>query len=305
VSSTGAFEHLETHELIEAEDVSPILEHAKGITSQLPDSYQGESRMLDSLEGVCPGQARFEYPATSVLFSNSIQFNLRGPAAQVDVGIERPAPRRRAGGSNRAPWAGSTGLRISAAPPRAGDTGRAGWAAGRVGLHPDQLPGRVGAAGRHRRWGPAGPGVDPSPVREWVAWRQPSCSPRRRPPAGNAMATPHPAQCGACPSPDSPQPVQLRRQRPGAVLQILAGRRGWRTAGRGRGTPSGPVAGLRVHGRASSSLGQQVHLRPFWIPDPGGMLISPGRPVFWRVASRFWWKAGGRGLPITDLTRRG
>jgi len=36
VSSTGAFEHLETHELIEAEDVTPILEQAKGITSQLP-----------------------------------------------------------------------------------------------------------------------------------------------------------------------------------------------------------------------------------------------------------------------------
>jgi hypothetical protein len=27
--------------------------------------------MLDSPEGVCPGQVRFEYPATSVLFSNS------------------------------------------------------------------------------------------------------------------------------------------------------------------------------------------------------------------------------------------
>jgi hypothetical protein len=26
VSSTGAFEHLETHELIEAEDLNPILE---------------------------------------------------------------------------------------------------------------------------------------------------------------------------------------------------------------------------------------------------------------------------------------
>jgi hypothetical protein len=32
-------------------------------------AYQGESWMLDSSEGVCPGQARFEYPATSVLFS--------------------------------------------------------------------------------------------------------------------------------------------------------------------------------------------------------------------------------------------
>jgi uncharacterized protein with GYD domain len=36
VSSTGAFEHLETHELIEAEDLNPILEQAKGITAQLP-----------------------------------------------------------------------------------------------------------------------------------------------------------------------------------------------------------------------------------------------------------------------------
>ncbi len=36
VSSTGAFEHLETHELIEAEDLTPILEQAKSITSQLP-----------------------------------------------------------------------------------------------------------------------------------------------------------------------------------------------------------------------------------------------------------------------------
>src|SRR5215216_7257099 len=32
-------------------------------------SYQGESRVLDSPEGVCAGQAGFEYPATSVPFS--------------------------------------------------------------------------------------------------------------------------------------------------------------------------------------------------------------------------------------------
>jgi uncharacterized protein with GYD domain len=36
VSSIGAFEHLETHELIEAEDLNPILEQAKRITAQLP-----------------------------------------------------------------------------------------------------------------------------------------------------------------------------------------------------------------------------------------------------------------------------
>jgi zinc transporter ZupT len=34
------------------------------------NTYQEESWMLDSPEGVCPGQARLEYPATSVLFSN-------------------------------------------------------------------------------------------------------------------------------------------------------------------------------------------------------------------------------------------
>jgi hypothetical protein len=36
ITGTHTFEHLETHELIEAEDVDPILEQAKGITSQLP-----------------------------------------------------------------------------------------------------------------------------------------------------------------------------------------------------------------------------------------------------------------------------
>ena len=33
-------------------------------------TYQGESRMLDSSEGICAGQSGFEYPATSVPFSN-------------------------------------------------------------------------------------------------------------------------------------------------------------------------------------------------------------------------------------------
>jgi hypothetical protein len=39
--------------------------------------YQGETWMLDSPEGVCAGQVLFEYPATSVLFSN---FRIYGPA---------------------------------------------------------------------------------------------------------------------------------------------------------------------------------------------------------------------------------
>jgi hypothetical protein len=36
--------------------------------------------MLDSPEGVCPGQARFEYPATSVLFSNFDPYGRARPA---------------------------------------------------------------------------------------------------------------------------------------------------------------------------------------------------------------------------------
>jgi hypothetical protein len=38
-----------------------------------------------------------------------------------------------------------------------------------------------------------------------------------------------------------------------------------------------------VHGWGSSGFGQQVQLRPLSNPDPGARVISPGRPVFWRV----------------------
>jgi hypothetical protein len=37
-------------------------------------TYQGESRMLDSSEGVCAGQVGLEFPATSVPFSNWLNF---------------------------------------------------------------------------------------------------------------------------------------------------------------------------------------------------------------------------------------
>src|SRR5215217_1798769 len=40
--------------------------------------YQGESRMLDWLERVCPGQAGLEYPATSVPFSKAVRARRRG-----------------------------------------------------------------------------------------------------------------------------------------------------------------------------------------------------------------------------------
>jgi hypothetical protein len=45
--------------------------------------------MLDSPEGVCPGQARFEYPATSVLFSNCESSVLYGPVRSGQVRLGR------------------------------------------------------------------------------------------------------------------------------------------------------------------------------------------------------------------------
>jgi hypothetical protein len=47
------------------------------LTEREESTYQGETWMLDSPEGVCAVQAGSEYPATSVLFSN---FGPYGPA---------------------------------------------------------------------------------------------------------------------------------------------------------------------------------------------------------------------------------
>jgi thiol-disulfide isomerase/thioredoxin len=44
---------------------------AKGVRFLAVATYQGETWVLDSPEGVCAGQAWFEYPATFVLFSKT------------------------------------------------------------------------------------------------------------------------------------------------------------------------------------------------------------------------------------------
>jgi hypothetical protein len=132
---------------------------------------------------------------------------------------------------------------------------------------------------RHRRWGPAGPGSRPITATSGAAWGQPSCSPRRRLPAVTPWPRPFQTVRPLPVSLGPPQPVELRRQRPGAVLQVLADRCGCRTAGRGRGTPGqrqSQVCGM--HGWVSSGLGQHVHLRPLSIPIRGWMLNSPGGP---------------------------
>src|SRR5215207_10174969 len=53
------------------------------------------------------------------------------------------------------------------------------------------------------------------------AWCQPSCSPRQSPPVVTVMARCFWDGAALARPPDSPQPVQLRCQWPGAVLQVL------------------------------------------------------------------------------------
>jgi hypothetical protein len=86
--------------------------------------------------------------------------------------------------------------------------------------------------------------VDPSPRRVGAAWRQPSCSPRH-PPAVNAMVTPLPRTAALARPPDPPQPVELRRQRPGAVLQVLQVAMAVERPTVDAARPAAPVAGLR------------------------------------------------------------
>jgi hypothetical protein len=54
----------------------------------------------------------------------------------------------------------------------------------------------------------------------WAAWRQPSRAPRQSPPAVTATAAPFSDTAALHRPLGPPQPVQLRHQRPGAVLQI-------------------------------------------------------------------------------------
>jgi len=150
-----------------------------------------------------------------------------------------------AGGSNRAP---GRGRRACASAPHLdvqGDTGRARWPAARVGLHPDHLPERVGDHGSPPTVRPAGPGSRSITLRR-AAWRQ-----TRAAPHGGACqpSTPWPHPCPRTAAlarpPDPPQPVQLRHQRPSAVLQVLQVAVAVERPAVNAARPAAPVAGLR------------------------------------------------------------
>ena len=116
-----------------------------------------------------------------------------------------------------------------------------------------------------------------------TAWHQPSGSLRQRLPAVNGIARSLSHGATLARPLDPPQPVQLCRQWPGAVLQILqvaaaVERPAIEVAG-----PAPPIAGLRRARTGVVGLQPASAARPLPNPDPGARVISPGRPVFWRV----------------------
>jgi hypothetical protein len=78
-----------------------------------------------------------------------------------------------------------------------------------------------------------------------AAWHQPSCSLRQRPPVATVMASSFSGRPALHRPLGVPQPVQLRRQRPGAVLQILQVAAAVERPPIGTTRPAAPIAGLR------------------------------------------------------------
>ena len=78
-----------------------------------------------------------------------------------------------------------------------------------------------------------------------AAWHQPSRPPRQGPTAVNLMAGPFSHSAAPARPPDPPQPVQLRRHRPGAVLQVLQVAAAVERPPVDAARPTAPIAGLR------------------------------------------------------------
>src|SRR5215218_195827 len=144
---------------------------------------------------------------------------------------------------------------------------------------------RCRRCGRHGLvGGPAGPGsTGPSPCGCGDGVAPARGSLRQRLAAVNGIARSLSHGVTLARTPDPPQPVQLCRQWPGAVLQVLqvaaaVERPAIEVAG-----PAPPIAGLRRARTGVVGLQPASAARPLPNPDPGARVISPGRPVFWRV----------------------
>jgi hypothetical protein len=77
------------------------------------------------------------------------------------------------------------------------------------------------------------------------AWRQPSRSPRRSPPAATVRVGSFLGRAALHRPLGPPQPIQLRRQWPGAVLQVLQVAVAVERPSVGTARPATPIAGLR------------------------------------------------------------
>jgi hypothetical protein len=77
------------------------------------------------------------------------------------------------------------------------------------------------------------------------AWRQPSRSPRQSPPAATVRVGSFLGRAALHRPLGPPQPVQLRRQWPGAVLQVLQVAAAVERPSVGTARPATPIAGLR------------------------------------------------------------
>jgi hypothetical protein len=151
------------------------------------------------------------------------------------------------------------------------------------------------------------------------AWHQPSRPPRQRPQATTIIAAPFSGSAALHRPLGPPQPVQLRRQRPGAVLQILqiavaVERPAVNTAGQAT-----PVAGLRGArtgvvrrrpARAAAALAEPRAGRDGDLPGPARLPAPHEASPPWPVARlRPTHRSGGHGQAgahrsLTVLSRR-
>src|SRR6266508_1465175 len=127
------------------------------------------------------------------------------------------------------------------------------------------------------------------------AWRQPSRSPRQGLPAVTVMARSLPGGAALHRPPAPPQPVQLRRQRPAAVLQILQVAVAVEGPAVDGARPAAPVAGLRGARTGVVGFGPAAAFVALVEPGSGRDADLPGparRPAGHQVSPPLAWLPG-------------
>jgi hypothetical protein len=128
-----------------------------------------------------------------------------------------------------------------------------------------------------------------------AAGRQPGCPPRRSRPSVTLIAVSFSGRAALDRSLGSPQPVQLRRQRPGAVLQILQVMTAVERPSVVAAGPAAPIAGLRGARRGVVGLGPAgtgVALAEARAGREGDLPGPAGRPAAHEVSPPLAWLSG-------------